>query len=59
MKLGIIEVNGDRYLSLEELIQAIAYIRECSRTRREALNNIVDQIQKCRTIELDQEIFLD
>ena len=54
MEAQVIEVNGDRYVNVRELLQAVCAIREQSMTRKQALRYIVENIRCCEEIPLNE-----
>jgi hypothetical protein len=52
----VIEVNGERWASVAELRQMVATLRECSKTRKEALEYIAKNINLLEAAELNGTI---
>ncbi len=51
----VIEVNGVRFASIPELLQAVAMIRERSTTRKKALEYIVSNLKEFESVMLTRD----
>jgi hypothetical protein len=58
-QIRVIKVNGERYVSVEDMLKSVAQIRETSYTRKQALEYIVLNLKDCNEVKLTQTMRVD